>query len=173
MVTNNKQRNNTIDAISAIFIIEIVLQHILQNSNLYENSLYQKIVLVLPVFMPWFYFKAGLMFKKPKGLKGCIMYRSEKLLRPFVIWSIIPAMIVLPFYLINGNILQFLKACVSSLFYAHGVFNTPLWFLASLFQVYVIAEIVEYYRIRWGGDNLFRYYINFILLCRIETPFRS
>lgn len=145
------KRNNAVDVISGIFVIEIIVQHILQNSKLYDGSFYSKMVIFMPVFMPWFYFKAGMMYKGGMGIKTCIKYRGRKLLRPFIIWSIIPSLLVLPAYYKNNEIIAYMKICIGSLYHAHGIFNSPLWFLVSLFFCYILAEYVEQFRLKWGG----------------------
>jgi len=137
-----KERNKAIDTISGFFILEIIIQHVLQNSELYEGSFFEKyIIRLLPAFMPWFYFKAGLMFKQPSNIKKNIKSRAVKLLYPFAVWSLIPCILVLPFFIYEGNMYDYIKEIVGSLYYAHGPFNTPLWFLPSFFFVYIIMYL--------------------------------
>lgn len=133
-----RQRNSMIDIISGLFIVEIVILHILQNSGLYEGSYFQKIVIrFFMVFMPWFYFKAGLMYKQTENKKNAIIRRSIKLMWPFLIWSIIGIIVMLPLYWINSDMHTYFWTIIADFYYAQGPFNTPLWFLPSLLFVYV------------------------------------
>lgn len=139
-----KERNRTIDAISGFFILEIIIQHILQNSGLYDGSFFEKyIIRYFPAFMPWFYFKAGLMYKQPLNFKEAIKSRAIKLLYPFIVWSIIPSVLVLPFFILDRNLSEYIREIGGSLYYAHGPFNTPLWFLPSLLLAYSIIYALK------------------------------
>lgn len=144
------KRNNWFDTISGLFILLIVIQHILQNCGIYDGYFFERyIVRAFPAFMPWFFYKSGLFFRYTKT--GFARGQVNKLLYPFLIWSFIPSLLVLPFYIVDGEIYNYFINILRSLYYAHGVFNAPLWFLPSLF----FSSLTVYYftnvRIRLGG----------------------
>lgn len=143
-------RNNWFDTISGLFILLIVIQHILQNCGIYDGYFFERyIVRAFPAFMPWFFYKSGLFFRYNKT--GFARSQVNKLLYPFLIWSFIPSLLVLPFYIVDGEIYNYFINILRSLYYAHGVFNAPLWFLPSVF----FSSLTVYYftnvRIRLGG----------------------
>lgn len=93
-------RNHIIDIVSALFVIEIVIAHLLQKTGYFENSFYKEYVIrFLGAFLPWFYFKAGLMFNYKYGT-DMIWKRCKKLLWPYMTWSILSSLLALP---LNGG----------------------------------------------------------------------
>ena len=163
-------RNNAIDVISGVFILEIIFDHILTNAG-YNQSSYKYMMQILPAFMPWFFFKAGIMYKHAIGVRNTIRDRAQKLLYPFIIWSLIPCVIMLPLMLINKNFISYLKIVASSLYYAHGPFNTPLWFLASLFFTYIVKEYIEKYKLKSGGVIIITLFLSYLLnKCNLRLP---
>ena len=131
-------RNSFIDIVSGVFVVEIIIQHLLQNANLAEGSFYSDYVIrYLSVFMPWFYFKAGMMYDHSYGIEA-VKKRSRKLLWPFFTWSAIASIIILPMALYNNDFVWWCKKIGSALYYGQGPHNAPLWFLLSLFFVYFL-----------------------------------
>lgn len=147
-----KTRNLPIDVISGFFIIEIIIQHVLQNCNLYNDSWFEKYIIGwLPIFMPWFFFKSGIMFKKPTTFNKCFSYRWSKLIYPFIIWSIVPSLLMFPLVVYREGMGQYFKNIIYSLAYAYGPYNLPLWFLITLFMSYIVINVLELRKINRGG----------------------
>lgn len=143
MKQNTLIRNSFVDIVSGIFVVEIIIYHLLLRANLAEGSFYSDYVIrYLSVFMPWFYFKAGMMFNHNYGIEG-VKKRSRKLLWPFFTWSLIASIIMLPLALYKGDFVWWCKKIGNALLYGQGPHNVPLWFLLSLFLVYFLV----YYRI--------------------------
>lgn len=172
------KRNAWFDTISGLFILLIVIQHILQNCGIYDGYFFERyLVRAFPAFMPWFFYKSGLFFRY--NISGFARSQVKKLLYPFFIWSLIPSLLVLPFYILNSGMYDFFINILRSLYYAHGVFNAPLWFLPSL----LISSLTVYYlakvKIRLGGGVLLIalllsyiiYYFNFQLPLGISYMF--
>lgn len=136
-------RNPMMDIVSGLFILEIVVQHLLQNTNLSEGTFWSNYFEhFFLAFMPWFYFKAGYMVKNSKeGLWSNIQNRGIRLLYPYLVWSIIPSVLILPFFLIEHEVMHWINNIAYGLIYAQGAFNTPLWFLPSLFFVYCLYYV--------------------------------
>lgn len=98
----------------------------------------------LHFFMPWFFYKSGQFFKKRE--KGSLLHKdSNKLLRQFVIWSVIGYMVFLCFCYAEGNFTfrQVIYRVARCLFLeGYIMLNVPLWFLLTLFGVRQVANIV-------------------------------
>ena len=156
------KRNVWFDTISGLFILLIIIQHILQNCGIYDGYFFERyIVRAFPAFMPWFFYKSGLFYRN--NIPGFSKNQVYKLLHPFFIWSLIPCLLVLPFYLMNGEMCNYFINIITSLYYAHGVFNAPLWFLPSL----LISSLTVYYftniRIRVGGVMVSALVLSYII----------
>ena len=139
--TKNLTRNSFIDIVSGLFVVEIIIEHLLQNAEIAEGSFYSDyVVRFFSAFMPWFYFKAGMMFKEVYWKDG-ILKRVKKLFYPFITWSVVGSLLIFPLALINSDIIWWGKKILSAFFYGQGAHNVPLWFLLSLFFVYIIVYI--------------------------------
>ncbi len=134
------KRNHVADIASGFFVLEIVIQHLLQNTNLGSDTFWTNYIEhFFLAFMPWFFFKSGYMAKETSGPVWVkIKKRGMKLLYPYLVWSLIPAILILPLFLINHEIGHWINNIGFGLVYAQGTFNTPLWFLSSLFIVYCL-----------------------------------
>lgn len=96
----------------------------------------------LHFFMPWFFYKSGQFFKKT-STKDLWKKDSQKLLKTFVIWSLIGYVVFIVIGLVNHSLT--LRACtystIRALFlrgYVAG--NLPLWFLLTLSGVRFVAN---------------------------------
>lgn len=98
----------------------------------------------LHFFMPWFFYKSGMFFRK-QSAKDLWQKDSKKLLKTFVIWSLIGYLIYILIGLVNHSLT--LRACTYSTIRAlflrgYIVGNLPLWFLLTLFGVRMVANKV-------------------------------
>ena len=96
----------------------------------------------LHFFMPWFFYKSGQFFTK-RSVKDLWKKDSCKLLKTFVIWSLVGYM----FYLFIGMFDGYLTLRNSTYSIVRGLFlrgqvpiNTPCWFLLTLFGVRFVAN---------------------------------
>lgn len=96
----------------------------------------------LHFFMPWFFYKSGMFFNK-QSAKDLWQKDSKKLLKTFVIWSLIGYVVFVVIGLVNHSLT--LRACTYSTIRAlflrgYIVGNLPLWFLLTLFGVRFVAN---------------------------------
>lgn len=134
-----KKRLVGIDTVSGIMLIWMMyVVHLARISGINTPFLHFSLS-IMSCFMPWFYFKAGLLFNSDKpfksGLKGDIM----RLLIPFLIFSAIGwGGIYIGGNLIlgNSNLSSLIEDSLNS-FLWYGAFNGnfALWFLLSLLFV--------------------------------------
>ena len=97
----------------------------------------------LHFFMPWFFYKSGMFFQK-RNVKDLWKKDSQKLLKNFLIWSIVGYILFLLLGLLDHSLT--LRGATYSVI--RGLFmtgkvplNTPLWFLLTLFGVRFVANI--------------------------------
>lgn len=95
-------------------------------------------------FMPWFFYKSGQMFKfrtfDKEWHKGW-----QKLIRPFIIWSLIGYAAYIIFFLCTWglSVRQVFYTPLRSLFFACRIpMNDALWFLPVLFLVRIIGNYI-------------------------------
>lgn len=96
----------------------------------------------LHFFMPWFFYKSGMFFKKQTS-KDLWQKDRKKLLKTFVIWSAIGFAVYVLIGLLNHTITlrAYTYSVVRGLFLTGKVpLNTPLWFLLTLFGVRAVAN---------------------------------
>ena len=97
----------------------------------------------LSFFMPWFFYKSGQFFRK-RPWKEQLDKDARKLLRTFVIWSIIGYVMFLAFGVLQHTLT--LRSATYSI--VRGLvltgkvpLNEPLWFLLTLFGVRLMANL--------------------------------
>lgn len=120
-----------LDSISGLFIIIMLLWHYnITSSQVHslENFFY--------FFLPWFYFKSGMLFQGQVINSLSVMKWVKKLLYPYVVytaWGGVIAVIVawcdggLDLFHICGTVLW------QSLYLGSCWYNKPVWFLMTLF----------------------------------------
>ncbi len=140
LVENNqfksKQRIEYIDLMKGFCIILVVYYHCV------FSFFVEGIDLALKNFrMPLYFFLSGLFFKKYNGFTDFVVRKSNKLVLPYLFFSIIPFCLLAPLFsthymshVINSDYHSFMF-CVNSLL---STYNMPLWFLRSLFMTYIL-----------------------------------
>ena len=137
---NKSEREETlrlkgIDAVAGIMIINMITYHC--------HSL--PFHIFLSFFMPWFFFKSG-MFYKRQSVKDCIQKSASKLLYPFATFTILGYLVYIIIFLSEGkhDLTDYFVIPLKELFFDGSLYgNKPLWFLFSFFVVKVIFSIVE------------------------------
>jgi fucose 4-O-acetylase-like acetyltransferase len=136
-------RIHYMDAVGAVMLIYMILGHCFQLSHVTDYHIY--LTKLLDIFMPWFFFKAG-MFYKNRPFREELKKSSKRLLIPFVVFSIIGSLVWwlqmyahysmkwafvyrIPFYILWRGALP-------------G--NLPLWFLLSLFGVKILFNYANH-----------------------------
>ncbi|MBQ8938987.1 MAG: hypothetical protein IJ047_02020 [Paludibacteraceae bacterium] len=132
---------------------------------------------VLFFFMPWFFYKSGQFFNK-RSISDEWNKDWNKLMRQFLIWSVIGYVLHITFLSIDG-VITLRNATYSVLrgFFLNGhiELNVPLWFLFTLFIVRQIANVLlpkeedSYYWIKCIGLIVICFAVAFGCYC---TNFR-
>lgn len=134
-------RQNFLDGLAGLLIIDMILGHIVGFAGLTDSSWLQP----LSFFMFWFYFKSG-MFYRPKERMQIIMGGGRKLLTTFAVYSLIGHVVDCAIKYINGDMewRHYILTPFKDLLMTGSVSgNLPLWFLISLYCVQVIYN--EFY----------------------------
>ena len=137
------QRDASLDMISGLLIIHMILGHCLQRTGAMDSWLYHKME-YLYFFMPWFFYKNG-MFYHPSSLKQTAWGGVKRLLKPFVLYSFIGHILYCLKIWIDGdkNWIHFVLTPLKEIVLGGACQgNLPLWFLLSLFAVRIIAYLV-------------------------------
>ncbi len=101
-----------------------------------------KVIPWLYYFMPWFFYKAGMMFH-PKEMKREISNGWTKLIKTFIIWSIIGWLAHIGWHWFAGDLslrVALYTPLRSLVFKAAVPINGALWFLPILFLVRIIGN---------------------------------
>ncbi|MBO7047186.1 MAG: acyltransferase family protein [Prevotella sp.] len=129
MIEKQKTRYENIDFMKGICILLVVAAHI-------DLPLFS-----YPCFtlfrMPLYYFLSGVFFSKYDGLKTFAIKKSNNLLIPYVFFSVLPIIFLFCYYYLKY--LDFLEAYNKAI----PLFNAPMWFLVSLFEVGILMFIVS------------------------------
>ena len=128
-----KKRDTSLDAVAGLLILHMITLHCIQNT-IGQLGQYEIISNMLMFFMPWFFFKNGMFINESVSFDW--RKESNRLLRPFVLYSFI-GLVIGSFYYCIAKDEIFWKYVLKSIY---GLFkngsiqgNLPLWFLLSLF----------------------------------------
>lgn len=83
-----KTRDISLDSVAGLLIIVMIIGHIIQRLGLDNIRLSYYLQLFFPYFMVWFFFKAGMLFKA-KPMKQLVINKFNRLIIPFILWSLI------------------------------------------------------------------------------------
>lgn len=139
-------RQSHLDVICGILIVYMVFYHCLQCANV-TDSIYAKISgRFFFFFMPWFFFKAGMFFKRQLTINA-LKLGVDRLIRPYIIFSLIGYVFYCAKLFLDGKtdfFSDYISIPLKSILAAgafHG--NAPLWFLLTLFAVRMIYVVLE------------------------------
>lgn len=135
-------REKSIDLISGILIIHMIFGHVLILTRQMDTSLYHWTSIVLSFFMPWFFFKSGMMYRD-KGLNKTLSDGWRTLIKPYIIYSIIGQIVFIMLLLLSGR--DFVFSNTMNFLIKNGAVegNPPLWFLLSLFLVKIVFSFIR------------------------------
>ena len=137
-----KSRDNTIDSVAGVMIIYMVFTHVCQHFGLAQSTLYLLLERGLYFFMPWFFFKAGMFFSL-KDDKEVIRASAFRLLKPFVIYSLLGYVVYVIVCAIKGNLALSALFPIKQLVLEGSITgNLPLWFLLTLFICRILLNLV-------------------------------
>ncbi|CDF80625.1 O-acetyl transferase [Formosa agariphila KMM 3901] len=138
------ERDKSLDIISGIMIIWMVILHSFQWGNLTESIIYIFLLKCLYFFMAWFYFKTGFLYKIGRGLINTFKKGIDQLIIPMLIWTAIGYLLTIP-ELLTGNY-PLWKIPIAPLFFlvssGDTIGNSPLWFLLSLFFIKIMFPFI-------------------------------
>ncbi|MBQ0075451.1 MAG: acyltransferase family protein [Prevotella sp.] len=122
-----------IDAVAGIMIINMILGHFGSKPEWAPLD-------YLCIFMPWFFFKSGMFYKK-KGLRDVAMGGAKKLCYPFITFSIVGWCVHSIFMYIQHehNFVHYFATPIKELLMCGSIQgNLALWFLLSLYFVNIL-----------------------------------
>ncbi len=139
-----KNRLTYLDSVAGLLLINMILWHCWQFAKLPSNAYWLRI---FSFFMPWFFFKAGMFYKK-EIFNKTYLQSYRRLLKPFILYSILGTIVILIEDILYSdlNITSVLYSAIYTLLKAGSVpRNLPLWFLLSLFFVRIIFNTLSNY----------------------------
>lgn len=134
-----KERLVYLDIAAGIMTIWVMVSHALY--PMYGPDVLNHIPW-LYYFMPWFFYKAGMMFR-PKEMKDEMRNGWKKLIVTFIIWSFIGWLAHIGWQWFSGDLtprIAFYSPLRSLLLSASVPLNGAVWFLPILFLVRVIGN---------------------------------
>jgi fucose 4-O-acetylase-like acetyltransferase len=152
------RRIKYLDAIAGLLIVRMILGHMFQCCYLTGTNTYYWMNLLFSFFMPWFFYKSGMLFtpNNQTNYYNSISYcknKARKILLPWLVFSVIGEIFRIIGLLLSRdyNWIHYLLSPIKS-FLCFGALggNLPLWFLTSLFVVY----IVNYFITKWRWNIL-------------------
>lgn len=138
------KRDNTLDCACGILIIHMILGHIFQWPQLTTTHFYQWMN-ILYFFMPWFFFKAGIFYKKTP-VKKVFSTSFHRLIVPFIALSLIGhAFLCISLVQEGGHTWQdfLINPMKDILLLGSTTGNFPLWFLLSLFFTKILYSLLN------------------------------
>lgn len=137
-----KSRDNTIDSVAGVMIVYMVFTHVCQHFGLAQSTLYLSLERVLYFFMPWFFFKAGMFFSL-KDDKEVVRASASRLLKPFIIYSLLGHVVYVIVCAIKGNLALSVLFPIKQLVLNGSITgNLPLWFLLTLFVCRILLNLI-------------------------------
>lgn len=168
------QRLDYLDSAAGIAILWVIfLCHTAETCG-WKNPVEHATLYTFSFAMPWFFFKAGMMFLL-KSNKAVIVGSARRLLVPFIIWSMIGWCVKTGGEVVGGSfsLTESLQLMGHTLIHNGAINgNVSLWFLMTLFFVRVIYNaLVSCHVPEWGIAIVFG--VAAWLLCRfnIHDPY--
>lgn len=158
-----------LDFASGVMILWMIAYHVIQVVWGYEVN---PCVFFpwLHFFMPWFFYKSGMFFKK-RSVKELWMKDRQKLLKTFAVWAIVGYVFFLLIGICNHTLTlrNTTYLVIRRLFMAGATpLNSPLWFLLTLFGVRFVANIAlpergdKFGILKFVGIVLFGYTVSYL-----------
>lgn len=148
-------RLNYLDTIAGLLIVRMIIGHLFQCCQLTDTEVYWWMNTVFSFFMPWFFFKSGMLFTHSSLLKyynsgSYLKGRAKKILVPYIIFSIISMVVYSIILLMKGSMsgTSFISPLKFVVLYGSVGSNLPMWFMLTLFLVYVS----NYYFVKHNVD---------------------
>lgn len=152
-MSKDKKRLDYLDAIAGLLIIRMIFGHLFQCCLLTDTQIYWWMDTVFSFFMPWFFYKSGMLYSPPYQVGNLSSWLSKKrktLLFPWLWFSIISMVVASIMLLIKGDISifhHFIVPLKTMLAFGAVSTNLPLWFLLTLFIVHILNFFITKYKI--------------------------
>ena len=147
----NIKRDISIENISGILIIHMILYHIFQWSEM-NNILSTYWMLPLSFFMFWFFYKSGMFYKERRPVE-VLLGGGKKLMIPFIVFSLVGHLLQCVKMFVRGdtNWVHYILSPIKQVVLSGSVGgNLPLWFLPSLLAVQLMYTwLHKYVRDEW------------------------
>lgn len=135
----------SLDLVGGILILYMIITHACQKTG-YNHNILDVMQHLFFFFMAWFYFKSGMFYKKDK-LRACFNKGVDKLIVPFVSFSLLGLFYT---FITTSDLYETLYAGIRVLILQGAVVgNLPLWFFPSLFVVKVLYCWFDNKNARW------------------------
>lgn len=139
------QRNLSIDFLSGIFIIYMIVSHILQMNNLTATTLYKISTRILFPFMAFFFWKSGWFYKEIK-VHELIKKNFRKLIKPYFLWIIISFLFETVIGLYHQTLLLSWNSFIKDIILIESPSsNAALWFLPTLLICQILFLVMNKY----------------------------
>ena len=148
-----KSRQPWIDAAKGFGVLLVIIGHLLYSSTL--DNLNQAIY---SFHTPLFFMLSGYVDHRSTNRKDYYKRKIRRLVIPYVIFVAMSFQLIHRQYLLGDSIDRIVK----DIFYYDGriAFNCPLWFIAVLFQVYLVSGLIN-----WEQVNKYGYCFILVALC--------
>lgn len=133
------KRDSSIDNISGLLIIYMILYHIFQMCGI-KDAIDSYGMLPLSFFMFWFFYKSG-MYYKDRSPKEILLGGGKKLMVPYVVFSLIGHLLQCVKMFMEGdtNWVHYVLSPLKQILLSGSLGgNLPLWFLPSLLAVQLL-----------------------------------
>ena len=121
--------------------------HCAQFTGTFDTKICQTLSIAFSCFMPWFFFKSGMLHKDLPSPKDEFRYTLKKLWRPYVLFWCIGFVIHDLILYIDGDKywVHYLLSPIKQTIWDGGTNNgeLPMWFLVTLFGVRVLSTVVK------------------------------
>lgn len=130
-------------------LVFMIYTHIAQRYDFYKTNYTQALLYLFGCFMPWFFFKGGMFFKKEIEFKIYCLNSIRRLLYPYILWSIVGTITYIIYKYVQSGFCDLGKVLSDFVFvfFFNGSVegNLPLWFLFSLFFVRILHHFFSIY----------------------------
>lgn len=141
---NIYKRKNYLDTIAGILIIHMILGHIFQWSRLTYCYFYKIQTIIFYFFMPWFFFKSGMLHNSERKPSEVLYNCIRKILKPCILPIILGILIYWLNLIHDGDfdIIHYIMTPLKKLFLQGEIIgNNPLWFIVALFIIKIMFAL--------------------------------
>lgn len=138
------ERKRYIDCEAGLLIGVMIISHCFGAASLLKSRAFA-ITYPFYFFMPWFFFKSGMLYT-PQDIKKCLAKNIRKLLVPYCFFTVIGLLVHMTHSMLNGEFnLGAYFVSQTGLFLEEFALsgNPALWFLFSFFMTKILYELLR------------------------------